>query len=136
MVPDDRWADLAATIPGGFAGIFRDSAHSQILMLTRPAEAAAAKQALVGKLDYQWAQATVRQARWDFAQLVDWYNYIFPRVAVGPMMADKDEVLNRIHFTVSDADTRDRLVRALSSMPLPCDLVVVDVKRITVRLTQ
>lgn len=135
MVPDDKWADLANTIPGGFAGVFRDSAHTQILMLTRPAEADAAQRALVGRLDYAWAQTTVRQARWDFAQLVDWFNYIFPRLTVGPVAADKDEVLNRIHFTVTSVERRDYLVRELAMMSLPCDLVVIDVKAMTVRLT-
>jgi len=132
MIPDDRWADLATTVPGGFAGTLYDSAHTPVLMLTRPAEAAAAKRALAGKLQFPLQQATVRQARWDFAQLVDWFNYLFPRLGV-PVTADKDEALNRIRFSVTSVELRDRVVSALAQLPVPCDLVVVDLNGLTVR---
>ena len=125
MIPDDRWADLAMTVPGGFAGTFYDSAHTPILMLTEPAQASAAKQALLGKISFPVQQATVRQARWNFAQLVDWYNYVFPRLGV-PAGGDKDEAINRIRFSVASAELRDRVVSALAQLPLPCDLIVVD----------
>src|SRR5690348_5976699 len=52
MIPDDRWADLAATLPGGFAGVLYDSAHTPILMLTDVAQATAAKEALAGKISF------------------------------------------------------------------------------------
>lgn len=134
MMPDDQWADLANAVPGGFAGVLYDSAHTPILMLTQPERAAAAKEALVGRLNFPLAQATVRKARWDFAQLVDWFNYIFPRLGVGPVAADKDEALNRIRFSVTSIELRDQVVRALAALPLPCDLVVVDLNGMTVRL--
>ena len=133
MIPDDRWADLATTVPGGFAGVFYDSAHKPILMLANPTQAAAAKQALDGKISFPLEQATVRRARWDFAQLVDWFNYLFPRLGV-PVTADKDEALNRIRFSVTSVELRDRVIRALAQLPLPCDLVVVDLNGLTVRL--
>lgn len=134
MIPDDRWADLATTVPGGFGGIFYDSAHTPILMLTEPAQASAAKQALFGKLGFPTERATVRQARWNFAQLVDWYNYVLPRLGEVPVLADKDESLNRIVFSVTSVELRDRVVAALAQLPLPCDLIVVDLNGITVRL--
>ena len=70
MIPDNQWADLATTVPGGFAGAFYDSAHTPILMLTDPGQASAAKQALTGQLGFLPQYATVRQARWNFAQLI------------------------------------------------------------------
>lgn len=133
MQPDDRWADLALSVPGGFAGVFRDSMHTQILMLTRPELADAAKSALVGKLGISLEHATVRQARWDFAQLVDWFNYLHPRLGV-PVTGDKDESLNRIRFSVTSLEARDRVVRAIAGLDVPCDLVVVDLNGMTVRL--
>ena len=133
MIPDERWAELARTTPGGFAGVFYDSAHTPILMLTRPAEAPAAIEALAGKTGFPTHTATVRQARWDFAQLVDWSNYLLPRLGV-PVTADKDEALNRIRFSVTSVELRDRVIRALAQQPLPCDLVVVDLNGLTVRL--
>lgn len=133
MLPDDRWAALATTIPGGFAGVLYDSAHNPILMLVDPAQATAAKQALDGKIRFPLQQATVRRARWDFAQLVDWFNYLHQRLDV-PVTADKDEALNRIRFSVTSVELRDRVISALAQLPLPCDLVVVDLNGMTVRL--
>jgi len=132
MRPDDSWADLAKTVPGGFAGAFYDSAHTPILMLTQPANAAAAKKALSGHLYFPVDRATVREARWDFGQLVDWFNYLLPRLDV-PVMADKDESINRIRFGVTTVEQRDRVVRVLSGLSLPCDLVIVDLNGVTVR---
>jgi len=132
MIPDNQWADLATTVPGGFAGAFYDSAHTPILMLTDPGQASAAKQGLTGQLGFLPQYATVRQARWNFAQLVDWFNYIFPRLGV-PVTADKDEAINRIHFGVTSVEARDRVVAALAQLPLPCDLVVVDLKGFVVQ---
>jgi len=135
MIPDDRWADLATTTPGGFAGVFRDSSYTPILMLTDPSQASAAKRALEGKIGVPLQQATVRQARWDFAQLVDWFNYLLPRVAAAglPITADKDESLNRVRFSVVSIEQRDKVVAALAALPVPCDLVVVDLNGLIVR---
>src|SRR3954447_25875135 len=77
-MPDDQWADLAAVVPGGFAGIFYDRGKP-VLALARPDEAAAAKAALAPKLSFPIGTAEVRGVRWDFAQLVNWSNYILGR---------------------------------------------------------
>lgn len=130
MIPDDRWADLATTVPGGFAGFFYDSTHTPILLLTQPTQAVAAQRALAGKIGLP-PNATVRQARWDFAQLVDWFNYLLPRLGVG-VTADKDESIDRIRFSVTSIAARDSVVRALAALPLPCDLVVVDLNGLVV----
>ena len=112
MLPDTRWADLATVVPGGFAGTFYDSTHTLILMLAEPAQASAAKRALA-EHGLALQQATVRPARWNFAQLVDWFDYILPRLGV-PAAADKDEALNRIRFSVTSIELRDRVIAALS----------------------
>ena len=80
MHPDDQWADIARTTPGGFAGSIRDSTHRLILMLTKPELTGEAKAALADRLPFPFESATVRQVRWDFAQLVDWFNYLLPRI--------------------------------------------------------
>ena len=127
FVTDEAWARLARTVPGGFAGVVYDTTiKTQVLMLTQPARAAEAEAALA-----KWLPgiggATVREARWDFAQLVDWYNYLMPRMkGVGAVSSDKDENINRIEFGATSIAARDSVVRALSAFPLPCDLVVVD----------
>lgn len=132
MVGDDRWAELARTVPGGFAGIFYDSTHTPILLLTQPAQAAAAHRALAGKIELP-PDAVVRRARWDFAQLVDWFNYLLPRLSVGGITADKDESINRIRLSVTSLAARDSVIRDLAALPLPCDLVVVDLRGLTIQ---
>ncbi|MFL5577630.1 MAG: hypothetical protein ACJ79S_16870 [Gemmatimonadaceae bacterium] len=132
MRPDDQWADLAAEVPGGFAGVVYDQGRP-VLLLTRPAEAAAAKQALAPHLTgFDVANAEVRQARWDFAQLVDWYNYLTGRGVWGPgsgvTTGDKDESANRIVYGVADEAARDRLAASLAALDLPCDLVLLKIQ--------
>lgn len=134
MLPDDQWADLASSVPGGFAGVWYDGQHVPILMLTHSELAEAAKVALKGRLGFPVEQATVRSARWDFLQLVNWFNYLMPRLASGPLSGDKDEALNRIRFSVTSTEVRDHIVRTLRALNLPCDLVVVDLNGMTVRL--
>jgi hypothetical protein len=130
MQPDDRWADLAAEVPGGFAGVLYDNGRP-VLMLTRPNEAAAAKAALAEKLGgFPVASADVRAARWDFRQLVDWSRYLVLQPTVqsaGIMTSDNDEAANRIRFGVKDADARLRLVHALVGLNIPCDLVLIEI---------
>lgn len=131
MAPDDGWADLAARVPGGFAGIlYVDS--KPVLMLTDPSQALAAKEAL--SVEIPWFDirgAEVRKARWDFAQLVDWYNYLGIRGPVwqtpGMTSGDKDEAINRIRYGVLDSASRARLVSSLAGMDLPCDLIALEI---------
>jgi hypothetical protein len=132
MVPDDQWADLATTVPGGFAGVFYVRGEL-MLALTRPNEAAAAKAALAGKLSVPVEGAEIRPVRWDFAQLVDWSNYIVPRLHFPIVLLDRDEVLNRIRISGSSVQARDRIVDELRALRLPCDLVVVNVMSGTIR---
>jgi hypothetical protein len=135
MQPDDKWADLALAVPGGFAGTYYDADHRLVLRLTHPELAAEAKAALRLPLPYSLVDATVEAARWDFAQLVDWFNYLRPRLPAGVSAADKDEALNRIRYSVRSIDARDQVVRALSALGLPCDLVVVDPNGMTVKFS-
>ena len=132
MRPDDQWADLALRVPGGFAGVmYVDS--KPVLMLTDPAQAAAAKRALAPEfVSFDINGAEVRTVRWDFAQLVDWFNYLGARTPVyqtkGITSSDKQESLNRIRYGVIDESARERLLQVLASLDLPCDLIVVEIE--------
>jgi hypothetical protein len=129
MSPDDEWADLAERVPGGFAGVLY-VAGKPVLMLTDPSRAAEAKTALAAALvGFDVRDARVQKARWNFAQLVDWYNFLGTPVFDTPGLSsgDKDEVINRIHYGVVDSAARDRLLRTLSSIQLPCDLIAVEI---------
>jgi hypothetical protein len=135
--PDDRWAELARRVPGGFAGVMYDAPPTDgppramgrpILMLVDPSRAAEAKAALGPHLwGFDVAGADVRAVRWDFAQLYDWYRHLNTGLwqEPGVTMSDIDEAENRIVYGVADEAVRDRVVRRLASMSLPCDLVLV-----------
>ena len=131
MIPDDHWADLAERIPGGFAGVLY-SKGTPVLMLTRPQEAIEAKRVLA--LDptfngFDISRAQVRKARWDFAQLVDWYRYLVGHTSVWntPGMAggDKNEGANRIYFGIETEAGRLELRRKLLAANVPCDLILI-----------
>jgi hypothetical protein len=131
MNPDDRWADLAEQVPGGFAGVLYVD-NKPVLMLTDPSQASAAKKALASQLaGFNVAGAEVRKARWDFAQLVNWYDYLTIKTSVwqtpGMVSGDKDEAINRIHFGVVDSAARDALLHTLAGINLPCDLIAVEI---------
>jgi hypothetical protein len=103
-----------------------------VLMLTDPEQAAAARHALAPEfVGFDINGAEVRRVRWDFAQLVDWYNYLSVRGpdwrTVGMTSGDKDEALNRIRYGVLDEAARDRLLQSLAGMDLPCDLIAVEI---------
>lgn len=127
-IPDDHWADLAEKIPGGFAGVLLIQGKPA-MWLVRPEEAAAAKAALLtdpsfGNFDFRKAQ--VFKARWDFAQLVDWYNYLLGKdiwSTAGIVNGDKHEGINRIRYGVLDEASRTELVRKLEALNVPCDLI-------------
>jgi hypothetical protein len=131
LTPDDRWAALARTVPGGFAGVlYIDS--KPVLMLTDPSQAGAAKEALVAEFpSFDIRGAEVRKVRWDFAQLADWYDYLGIHGPVwqtpGTMSADKNEAINRIHYGVLDSASRAGLIASLAGMNLPCDLIVIEI---------
>lgn len=131
MRPDDQWADLAQQVPGGFAGVLYIDGKP-VLMLTDPTQEAAAKKALAPSIPgFDVVGAEVHQARWNFAQLVDWYNYLGTRTSVwqtpGMTAGDKDEAINRIRYGVVDAAARDKLVQILAGIDLPCDLIAIEI---------
>ena len=133
MQPDDQWADLALRVPGGFAGVIYSDGRP-VLFLTDPSKAAQAKQALASQLgSFDVTNAIVRQARWDFAQLVDWNRYISsrPELSIRDIAwssSDRDESINRLRYGVVDEASRTRLIEVLSALNVPCDLAVVDIE--------
>jgi len=130
MEPDDRWADIAMSTPGGFAGVlYRDG--RPVLVLARPAEAAAAKTVLAPLIPrFPIQDASVEEGRWDFSQLVDWYNYLMQRTPLWSLnvtSGDKSESDNRIKFGVRDSASLNRVRALLDSLAIPCDLVLLEI---------
>ncbi len=132
MQPDDQWADIAAVTPGGFGGILYRKGKP-VVVLARPSEAAAAKAALAPLIpSFPIREASIQPARWDFAQLVDWYNYLMQRTplwSLGVNGGDKSESDNRIKYRVTDSTSLYRLRALLDSIAIPCDLVLLEIAR-------
>lgn len=136
---DDQWAAIARWVPGGWGGFFLDSGGHPTVYLVHPEQrqnALADLYALgIGKPVYDVRTAQVRQGRWDFAQLYDWYRYINDRWSAyvirravplngGVYSTDIDEVRNRLAYGV-DTTAKADLGAFVSSLDLPCDLVTV-----------
>ena len=126
---DDRWADLAREVPGGFAGMMLEGGLVVFLVDTTQRDAAlAARGALQGR---EPKRVRVRKARWDFAQLIDWYHYLNLSAwsDSGEVQSDIDEEHNRISYGVMGESGRRRLERVLAQLrpPPPCFLVAIEV---------
>lgn len=132
----ELFAALAKEVPGGFAGVFRNNSQA-VLLLTNPARQAEAKAALepyiANLYGIDMAAVDVRTARWNFAQLVNWYTYLFRHTPVaetpGITRSDTDVTLNRILITVANVADRDRVVNVLRGVELPCDLITLEIGR-------
>ena len=123
---DHQTANLARTVPGGYAN--RSGDHGQnVIMLVRPESASQAKSALAQQLSWgaDWDNAVVRPARWDYDQLVDWKDHLelVMKHTVKGGGGYIDILANRVHLDVSDSTERSRLIAALQTIPVPCDLV-------------
>ena len=157
---DDRSSDaqlarFAREVPGGFAGYYlerpsgaplRDGAPRQrgVVRLVDPSQREAAVQALTPRMAAMYrghsldlSDAVILPARWDFAQLYDWYSYLSPHVwsVHGVQSSDIDETGNRIVFGVMGNDTRRLLEERFATLRVPCGLVHVAVSPADIPVT-
>lgn len=129
---DDRWAEAARELPGGFAGEIIEGSRIVFLVDTTQRDAALAALAARGGLEGSDPQRVrVRKVRWNFAQLYDWYRYLNLHVwrDAGVVTGDIDESNNRITYGVMGESGRRRLERLLAQLrpPPPCFLVAIEV---------
>jgi hypothetical protein len=140
---DEQWVRLAASAPGGFAGAYLDPARSKasgtvapqrlVVRLARPQERETALPVVLPKIREVWgpdagrAGVLVEPARWDFAQLMDWSQYLDPHAhAVAKVLsADIDQAHNRLSYGVGTKAARETLLEHLGSLGIPCGLVEV-----------
>jgi hypothetical protein len=127
----DRWAEAAREIPGGFAGEILEGGVVIFLVDTTKRDTAlaalAARGALLGR---DPKHVRVRKARWDFAQLHDWYAYLnlhgFQRDP-GLTSSGLDEAHNQVTYGVRDDETHKRYERRLVELGIPCGLVNIEI---------
>jgi hypothetical protein len=127
--PDDRWAQRARAVPGGWGGFFIDNGVPTIYLVdtTQRAHALAAlnRPGLDGMV--LGADVQVRRGRWDYAQLDDWYRYLNQRLALSELVSsDIEEGANRIMYTVTGDGAIARLEARLAALHVPCFLVAVE----------
>lgn len=125
--PDDEWADIARAVPGGWGGAFFEVGEL-VIYLVDPTQREAAAAALGARLPgFDYASASVWKARWDFAQLYDWYRYIAVVVGWpgGLVSRDIDEYRNRLVYGALP-DSIAAVQAALESADLPCELFIVE----------
>ena len=135
---DDRTASLSRQVPGGYGGWYleydppltpggprRPETQRVVVSLVDTTEREAALRALASERpDLNLLRATIRPARWSFAELYDWYGWLLARaVRDGVVTTDINEVENRIVFGVEDAEGRRLLERRLAALGLPCFLI-------------
>jgi len=126
----DQWAHAARTTPGGFGGLTAQG-NERVLYLVDTSKRKDAVEALLaaGIIRPQDVRtATVRKARWTFAQLYDWYQYLNLHITLGEDVTARgiDEGQNRIYYAVRDANEFDKLQGTLKQLHVPCFLVFVD----------
>lgn len=126
-----RWW-LARNMPGRFAGLaVVDGKTTLFLTDTSQAKAALAFSREHGIDGTGLTDDTpVQQARWDFAQLFDWYRYVAPHLKGQSLTSlGIDEGRNRIEFAVPDIDAQRHVEIRLAELHLPCFLIAVPIIR-------
>jgi hypothetical protein len=128
---------LAHQVPGGVGGIFMEQGVGY-LWLVEPSKRTEAIAALADtplgiglqQGGFPLKNAVVLKARWNFAQLADWYAYVTSRALPGVQWtsADIQEARNRLEFGVISEAARLDLESRLKALDLPCNLVAVEIR--------
>jgi hypothetical protein len=125
LTVDDQWAAVAREVPGGFGGFYIDGGLK--VHLTDPGrkdEALAALHERLSDPHFDVRGASAKKARWDFAQLYDWYRYINNQVwqVEGVISTDIDVSENRLVYG-AERQFLPAIADLFNSMDLPCNLV-------------
>lgn len=142
LLPDDdpngpraARAALARVVPGGFGGFYLDlTDQTPTILLTDPSRRAEAIAVLSRRgIDGRAVgpDVRVRHARWNYAQLYDWFQYLLPRIAnvqIDIVSLSISESNNRIEYGVASEIGRRRLEQRLKQLGVPCFLVAIDVE--------
>jgi hypothetical protein len=127
---DDMDAEVARKIPGGWGGRFFLENGTTNMFLVDPSQKDAAIAALNATGIAVTADINVRQGRWDFGQLYDWYHYVLANSlqSVAWSGTDIQEARNRIEIAVINEGERSKLEAKLSSLGIPCYLVAIYIR--------
>lgn len=129
----DAWAErasIARVIPGGWGGVTRPrKGLGSAIYLTDTTQRDTALAALLNAgVRYIARSSEVKQGRWTYDQLYDWFRYIHSHLRhVSVSMWALDEHNNRIFYGVEDDAAGLELDRQLTAMNVPCFLVAREV---------
>src|SRR5205807_3702661 len=129
--PRDAYVAISRSVPGGFAGVFREGNHF-VLTFVDPARANRARpeiqQALAsrgaGLPGMDVATAEFRSARWTFAELDEWYRYIISKGLASDISSTAiEEQANTISIGVIDEAARAHVEARLAALGVSCNLI-------------
>ena len=127
---DRELTQIAREVPG-FAGLSRRADGSAVILLTDPARAAIAKQAIAAKArrlrGIDPSRIEVRTAQFDYVRLTDWKARLRNSLDVpGLVFLDIDEAANHVRIGVEQGTSRDRVASEVSKLDIPSDAVVIE----------
>jgi len=126
---DATFYDWSQRVPGGFGGAFfyDDTMYVFLVDTTKTTEAGAE----LARLDARLSGARVIKGRWTFAQIADWWGYLWLHDALrrAPLLSiDNDEGHNRLTIGVIDENARRVLEMRLAELGVPCNLVAIRIE--------
>jgi hypothetical protein len=123
--PWERRAEISRLIPGGWGGVTRrENGFGVRLLLVDTTQRVRALEALAAAGSPFSPDTPVKQGRWSYAQIYDWFRYIHRHLnGVALTMWTLDEVNNRILYGVEGEVAAREFDRRLAAMNVPCFLV-------------
>lgn len=124
-----EWAAIARRTRGGWGGYFIDDG-TPTLYLLEPSKLEEAAEALRAEGIPVASTVVVKQGRWDFTELYDWYRYLNPHLwaVEGVVSSDIQESRNRLEYGVIDEPTRVKMEKILAGLDVPCFLVAIEIQ--------
>lgn len=125
---NEHWATVARRVPGGWGGWFLEEGIIT-MYLVDPTQKDAALAALRTEGIHLPSRIVVKQGRWSFAELYDWYRYVrwqlYVNSGLGVHMTDVQEARNRLEFAVTNRSERAVVEQMLADIGVPCFLVAI-----------
>lgn len=129
--PDELFAQLGRSIPGGFGGMYFDTSSTDLVVyLQRPAEGreaiASLRQAFPDPR-ISTVGIVVQEGRYEWRQLQQWRQHVDRLLALsGVRLTSIDERLNRLRVGVANSDVAARVRVELERAGVPQEAVVID----------
>jgi hypothetical protein len=126
--PWEKRAEISRRIPGGWGGVTRkENGFGTRLLFVDTTQRVRALEALAAAGSPFSPDTPVKQGRWTYAQIYDWFRYIHTHLRhVAVTMWTLDEANNRILYGVENEAAAREFDRQLATMNTPCFLVARD----------